>query len=86
MKGFTALFSIICLLKNRSGSQMMEVGDHAAIEQVNMILFGYLLSLKRRLQTSREGLKSNSMQTVVCTFLHVLDYLRFRSEMYDTRS
>ena len=86
MKGFTALSSIICLLKNKNVSGMMEGGDHAANERVNVILFGYLLSLKQRLQTSRVGLMSNSMQTVVCTFLHVFEYLTFRCEMYDTRS
>ena len=65
---------------------MMEGRDHAANERVNMILFGYLLSLKQRLQTSRVDLMSNRMQTVVCTFLHVFDYWRFRCEMDDTRS
>ena len=65
---------------------MMQGGDHAANERVNMILFGYLLSLKQRLQTSRVGLMSNNMQTVVCTFLHVFDYLRFRYEIYNARS
>ena len=67
-------------------SKMMEGGDHPCNERVNMILFGYLLSLQQRLQTSCVGLMSNSMQTVVCTFLHVFDYLRFRCETYDTRS
>ena len=67
-------------------SKMMEGGDHPANERVNMILFGYLISSEQSLQSSRVGLKSNSMQTVVCTFLHVFDYLRFRCEMYDTRS
>ena len=64
----------------------MDGGDHAANERVNMILFGYLISSEQSLQSSRVGLKSNSMQTVVCTFLHVFDYLRFRCETYDTRS
>ena len=65
---------------------MMGGIEHTVNERVNMILFGYLLSLKQRLQTSRVGLMSNSMQTVVCTFLHVFEYLTFRCEMYDTRS
>ena len=67
-------------------SKMIEDGDHVANEPVNMILFGYLISSEQSFQSSRVGLKSNSMQTVVCTFLQVFDYLRFRCEMYDTRS
>ena len=86
MNGLTALFSIICLLKIKNVSDMMEGRDHAANERVNMILFGYLLSLKQRLQNSRVRLMSNSMQTVVCTFLRVFEYLTFRCEMYNTRS
>ena len=86
MKGFTRLSSVICLLKSKNVAKMMGGIEHAANERVNMILFGYLLSSEQRVQSFHVGLKSNSMQTVVCTFLHVLDYLRFRSEMYDTRS
>ena len=43
MKGFIALSSIICVLKNINVSETMEGGDDAANERVNMILFDYIL-------------------------------------------
>jgi hypothetical protein len=50
--------------KNKTVCEVMEGGDHAVSEHVNVILFDYLLGGGERLQSLSGQLKSNSIETV----------------------